>query len=234
VNRRVGQLPLELGHTTSTADDDFQVADGNREAAAWIGRWPSWPARGLVLYGPAGSGKSHLLAVWQRRSAARQLDAASLQAASDAPRVDRDAAVAIDGADRIAGGPAEEALLHLYNRLVEAEGWLLLTAREAPGRWPLALPDLQSRLKALPAVALAPPDDALLAAVLVKLFADRQLTVRDDVVTLLLSRIERSFAAARDIVEALDATSLAERRNIDEALVKELLGDRPKAKRRKT
>jgi DnaA regulatory inactivator Hda len=225
VNTHAGQLTFELGHTASTADDDFQVADGNRDAVAWVGRWPAWPARGLVVYGPPGSGKSHLLAVWQRRTGARMLDADTLPPASGAPVMQRDAAVAIDAADRIAGRASEEALLHLYNRLVEADGWLLLTGREPPGRWPLQLPDLASRIRALPAVALAPPDDALLAAVLVKLFADRQLTVSHDVVMLLLSRIERSFAAAREVVAALDAASLAEKRPVSRGLVKKVLGD---------
>jgi chromosomal replication initiation ATPase DnaA len=232
VNRRIGQLAFELGHPTSTSEVDFQVADGNREAAAWIGRWPDWPARGLVIHGPPGAGKSHLLAVWRRRTGALAVDAESLPPASGAPTVARDVAVAIDDADRIAGGSAEVALLHLYNRVVEAEGWLLLTGREPPSRWPLGLPDLASRLKALPAVALAPPDDALLAAVLVKLFADHQLTVSEEVVTLLLSRMERSFAAARETVAALDAASLAEQRKIDKALVRELTGERRPRKKR--
>ena len=153
------------------------------------------------------------------------VNAVSLPLASGAPTVEHGVAVAMDRADRIAGPAAEEALLHLYNRVVEAEGWLLLTGREPPGRWPMTLPDLTSRLRALPTVILAPPDDALLASVLVKLFSDRQLSVPEDVVPMLLSRIERSFAAARLVVAALDAKSLAEKRPISRQLVRDLLDD---------
>ena len=225
MNKRSNQLALEFGHQISTADDDFQVADSNRDAVAWIGRWPGWPARGLVVHGPAGAGKSHLLAVWQRRSGARLVDAVSLLLASGAPSVEHGVAVAMDRGDRIAGPAAEEALLHLYNRIVEADGWILLTAREPPSRWPMRLPDLTSRVRALPTVTLAPPDDALLASVLVKLFSDRQLSVPQEVVPMLLSRIERSFAAARHVVAALDAKSLAEKRPISRQLIRDLLDD---------
>ena len=222
MTERPSQFPLVFGHSVSLADRDFTVAASNRDAVAWIGRWPKWPARGLVVHGPAGSGKSHLVAVWQRRSRAWLLDAGSLAAASSVETLERGVAVALDQADGIADPVAETSLLHLHNRIIEAEGWLLLTGR-APSRWPMRLPDLTSRLRALPSVALVPPDDTLLAAVLVKLFADRQLSVPEPVVQLLLSRMERTFAGATRVVAALDTKSLIEKREINRQLAREVL-----------
>jgi len=121
--------------------------------------------------------------------------------------------VAVDDADAVAGDPVgERALLHLHNRLAQAGGHLLVAGARPPARWPVGLPDLASRLRAAPAVGLAEPDDGLLAAVLVKQFADRQLAVDGPTVELLLSRIERSFAAARAVVARIDRECLARRR----------------------
>jgi DnaA regulatory inactivator Hda len=212
------QLPLSLGHRPAQGREDFLVAPSNREAVAWIDRWPDWPAPGLAIWGPEGCGKSHLARVWQRAAGARLIAAgevvpAAVPALATAP-------LAVEDADR---GVDEAALLHLFNLLAEGGHRLLLTARAAPARWALALPDLRSRLAAMPAVAVAAPDDALIGAVLVKLFADRQLRVNEDVVGYLLARIERSFAAARAVVAALDAAALADRRNLTVALAREVL-----------
>src|SRR5262249_34054991 len=117
----------------------------------------------------------------------------------------------------------EEALLHLYNVLAERQGHLLLAAREPPARWAIGLADLRSRLLAAPAVAVEAPDDALLGAVLVKLFADRQLRISEDLIAYLLPRIERSFAAAQEIVAALDAAALAGQRAVTVRLARALL-----------
>jgi DnaA regulatory inactivator Hda len=211
------QLTLGLSHRPALGRDDFLVASSNAEAVAWLDRWPDWPATALALHGPAGSGKSHLAQVWRRRSGAieagRSFDPPVLAAAG---------AVVLDLGD--AAGPADErALLHLYNLLAERRGHLLLVGREPPARWPVALPDLSSRLSTAPAVALLPPDDELRAAVMVKLFADRQLRVDAEVVTYLLQRLDRSFAAIGDIVAALDETALAERRPITVPLARAVL-----------
>lgn len=208
------QLSFDLGHRPALGRDDFLISSCNREAVDWIDLWPDWPSPALVLCGPAGSGKSHLAAVWRDRSGALPVTSADLaeaagQVMKDAPHRLIDPAIALGG--DVALGQ-EEALLHLYNNVAEAGGTLLLTAEAPPARWSLALPDLASRLRAAPVVTIGQPDDSLLGAVLVKMFADRQLRVPPDVIAFLLVRMERSFAAARSMVERIDARALAEKR----------------------
>ncbi|HUN52806.1 MAG TPA: chromosomal replication initiator DnaA [Candidatus Sulfotelmatobacter sp.] len=214
------QLALDLGHRPALGREDFLLAPGNADAVAWLDRWPDWPAPALSIYGPEGSGKTHLAQVWRARSGASLLAAAALSEAA-LPALAAQPVV-IEDADR---GVDERALLHLYNLLAERRLHLLLTGRSAPARWPLALADLRSRLNAAPAAALAPPDESLVGAVLVKLLADRQLRVGDEVVAFLLARLERSFAAAQRIVEALDRAALAQRSNITVPLARQVLQD---------
>ncbi len=217
------QLPLVLGHRQALGREDFLVADCNAAAVAWIDRWPDWPGGGLAIHGPAGSGKSHLAEVWRARSGAVRITAQAL-AVAEPPRLLGGArACVIDGLHDGAVRLDERRLLHLYNLLREGGGHLLLAATSAPARWPVALPDLKSRLGALPAVEIGSPDDTLLAAVLVKLFADRQLSVGTEVVAYLAPRMERSFAAARRIVEALDREALAAQRRVALPLAREVL-----------
>lgn len=214
------QLTLRLGHRTAMAAEDFLVADSNAEAVAWIDRWPDWPAPALVVYGPPGCGKTHLANVWRARSGGPLLAAELLGRADPVALLGGRPHCAIEEPD---AGVDELALLHLYNLLAEVRGTMLLTARRPPSRWQIRLPDLRSRLAAAPAVGVQPPDDALMAAVVVKLFADRQLQVRQDVVDHLLRHIERSFEAARAAVAALDEASLARRRPITAALARAVL-----------
>ena len=219
------QLALDLPHRSAMGEADFLVAAPNAEAVAWIDRWPAWPAPALCLYGPAGCGKTHLGRIWAERAGALWVEGGAL-AGADLPHLAASGAVAVDGAAAVAGSAeAEEALFHLYNMLKEAGGWLLLTAVEPPSRWGVMLPDLRSRLLAAPAVAIAQPDDQLLAAVLVKLFTDRQMRVGADVVNFLLLRMERSFAAARRLVEMIDQEALARRRPVTLPLIRQLLND---------
>ena len=211
------QLTLGLPHRPALGRDDFLVAGSNADAVVWLDRWPDWPATALALHGPAASGKTHLAQVWRRRSGAVEalgrFDPPAL-AAAGAVVLDLDAAP----------GPAEERpLLHLYNLLAERRGHLLLVGREPPARWPVQLPDLSSRLSTAPAVALLPPDDELRAAVMVKLFADRQLRVDADVVGYLVQRLDRSFAAIGAAVAVLDEAALAERRPITVPLARAVL-----------
>jgi len=221
---RAAQLPLELPHRPALGRDDFLVAPSNAVAVAWIDRWPDWPALGLALYGPAGCGKSHLAEVWRRVSAAAPLTAAALARQEPPELLDAAPACVLDEAeDALTTPEGQERMLHLVNLLRERGGFLLLTSRRAPARWQVALPDLRSRLAAIPAVALAAPDDALIEAVLVKLFADRQLRVAPGVVRFLAARIERSFDAVRAAVAALDRAALADRREITVPLARELL-----------
>ncbi len=218
----MSQLPLELGHRTSYAAGDFLVSPSNAEAFAWIQRWPGWPAPALALTGPAGCGKTHLAHVWQARSGAVLLDAAALGRVAP-PELLGDACCAVrDDAD----SPAslnEAALLHLYNVIAERGGQLLLCAALPPARWPLRLADLRSRLAAIPAIAIAPPDDALLEALLAKLFADRQLAVDRGTIMFIVMRMERSFDAAHRLVAAIDRAALAAHRRPTPALIRELL-----------
>lgn len=182
-----------------------------------VNRWPEWPAGMLVLSGPEASGKSHLAHIWASLAgaqifAARDLDKSWLPTLAAGPLVVED----VPEIARIA--QREEALFHLYN-LARAAGMpVLYTGRGAPGTWGLALPDLQSRVLGLGHVALNAPDDALLCAVLAKQFHDRQLTPPPDVIPFLVTRIERSFSAARRVVAAIDRFSIEERRAITRAL----------------
>ncbi|SDF82469.1 DnaA regulatory inactivator Hda [Limimonas halophila] len=223
------QLPLDLPHRPALGRADFLVAPANEVAVAWLDRWPEWPGSVLVLTGPAGSGKTHLAAVWQRMSGAVALDGAALAEGTAPAELLGDATAAVlDDADALFtagdhGERLERQLLHLVNHMREAGGHLLITAREHPSRWPVALPDLASRLAAAAVADLGPPDDQLIAAVLVKLFADRQLKVPPEVVRFLLPRMERSFAAARRIVAALDHASLAAKREITVPLARDVL-----------
>ncbi len=221
----MSQLAFDLPHRASNEGADFLVAEPNAAAVAMIDRWPHWPSHALALAGPAGAGKSHLAAVWQTRACARRLVpeavAEALRRASfeEAPAIIlEDAPVALE-----AGRLAEADLLHLYNWVGERGGWLLLTARRSPARWPVTLADLRSRLAAMPVAGIEGPDDDLLAAVLVKQLADRQLIVAPNVVAFLLPRIERSFAAVREAVAALDRESLRRGRAITVALAREVL-----------
>jgi DnaA regulatory inactivator Hda len=203
------QIPLELGHRPALGRDDFLVSDSNREAVGWIDAWPDWPAAGLVIVGPPASGKSHLAQVWCARTGAEMIDQAALGERHAAARLASLKHVAIDDADRATD---ERNLLHLYNLLVEQGGSLLVTAAEPPSRWPLRLPDLRSRLATLPVVAIRRPDDALFQAVLVKLFADRQIRVDPELITYLAARLDRSLAVTADAVDILDRAALAARR----------------------
>ena len=222
------QLPLDLPHRPALGREDFLVADANETAVAWIDLWPGWPQPALVLHGPAGSGKTHLAQVWRHTSGAAEADAARLLAADPPELLGAGSDLLWDDADRAVQeacdrDAVERRLLHLYNVVRERGGHLLLTARNAPARWDLRLPDLRSRLQAATCAELGAPDDQLIQAVLIKLFADRQLRVPPEVVRFLLVRMERSFAEAERIVDALDAASLAARKDITVPLARQVL-----------
>ena len=198
------QLALDLPYRTAFGRADFLVSASNEAALGWIERWPEWPSAALVLYGPTHCGKTHLARLWCARAGGRMVAGGEL-AGLDPAALAASGAIAIDDAHRA----AERALLHLYNCCGEAGASLLIVMPTAPAYWPIALPDLASRLRALPSVAVNPPDDALLAAVLIKHFADRQLPVSPAVVDFLVRRIERSFATAAAVVGQLDRLALS-------------------------
>ena len=218
------QLVLNLGHRVAMDRENFLVSDSNAQAVEWIDRWPHWPARSLVIWGPLASGKTHLGYVWCAKSNADYITAKDVRSENAAGLRKRNAFLFLDDVDQLAGNSCdEEALLHLYNYMLETDGALLLAAAKAPAFWPVALADLSSRMKALQGAVIAPPDDSLLAALLVKQFLDRQLRVGEEVVTNLVPRIERSFAAILQIVAAIDAVALERLRPVTVPLVREVL-----------
>ena len=216
----VRQLTLDLPVRAALGRGDFMVSPSNAGAVAALDG--PWLQGKLVLTGPSGSGKSHLAQVWAGEQGAVALAGAEIAGAALGQMDTR--AVLVDDADEVAGDPAgEQALFHLHNLVLAAGGQLLLTGVDAPARWPIALPDLASRLAATTTAALNPPDDPLLAALLVKLFADRQLRVTPGLIAYLVKRMDRSFAAAGALVAALDARALAERRAVTRPLAGEVL-----------
>ncbi|HEX5847325.1 MAG: chromosomal replication initiator DnaA [Rhodoplanes sp.] len=214
------QLTLALDHPESLARDDFVAGPTNAAALDMVERWPDWPARTLALVGPRGSGKSHLAAIWAERAGARIVAARTLDEAAVPAALSSGAVVVEDVAE---GAVNERALFHLLNIAGEEQGHVLVTAQSAPAAWTLQLADLASRLRAVPVVTVAPPDDALFRAVMVKLFADRQLTVDEALLVYLERRVERSLIAAQRIVAALDGEALRQHRPVTRALAAEFL-----------
>ncbi|MBP7253358.1 MAG: hypothetical protein KBA75_07735 [Alphaproteobacteria bacterium] len=215
------QLTFNLPVRPAMGAEDFIVTSSNQEAVALLDKWSDWPARTLVLTGAAGSGKTHLAQVWAQRSGASLVACQALPEQLESLLQQK--AVIVDDGDGLFGNAAgEQALFHLYNH-IQQTGHLLFISAIPPGQATITLPDLRSRLRAAPLLTLQPPDDALLAALLVKHFSDRQLRVGQDVVDYLLSRIERSASAAAAAVAALDAAALARRSAITVPLARTVL-----------
>jgi chromosomal replication initiation ATPase DnaA len=214
------QLALALEHAVSFAREDFLEGTANEAALALVDRWPDWPDRVVAVVGPAGSGKSHLASIWAATAGARFLASRALADAHPPAALATGALVLEDVCEE---GLNEGALFHMLNFAREEGAYLLLTARTAPTTWKVAIRDLASRLRAIPTVTLATPDDALLRALIVKLWADRQIDVDQSVINYVINRIERSFAAARTLVERLDQEALRQRRPVTRALAAELL-----------
>src|SRR5262249_40312980 len=212
------QLAFPLDHAASYAREDFLSGPSNAAALALVETWPDWPARAAVLTRPAGAGQSHLAAIWAARSGGRFLTGGSL---TETVLPDALATHALLVEDLAPGEFDERALFHLINLAREEAAYLLFPTASPPAGWAVAIPDLASRLKALPVVTLAPPDDALLRAVLVKLFADRQLAVDEALVGYVVTRIERTFQAARAVVARLDQAAIERKRPLTRALTAE-------------
>lgn len=215
------QLPLRLPHRPAMGRADFLVGEANYAALSMIERWPDWPAPAMVLYGPSGTGKTHLVEIWRAQSGATATNAAELGGADHehllAPR-----AVAVEAIDM---GADEPALFHLLNLARERGATVLMTSRVAPSALPIVLPDLLSRLRAAQPVELLPPDDVLLKRVLLKLFADRQLSIDSPLIEFMALRMERSFEAANVLVEKLDHEALSAGRGVTRALAGSVLGE---------
>lgn len=212
------QLVLGFNAIPAYRSEDFLVSEANQEAMQWVLAWPDWRAHGLVLYGPTGSGKTHLAHLWAERAGARfvfvEEALALLQQGGALPPlvIELEAEIA-----------EPRLLFHVLNLLREQGGWVLFTAPCAPARLRILLADLRSRLLAFPAVALQQPDDALLEAVLAKHFADRQLRVSAEVLRYIVPRMERSFAAAAAMAERVDKAALQNQRRVTIPLVRGLL-----------
>ncbi len=216
------QLAFALPHAESLTRDNFLEGPANAAGLALVDSWPEWPNRIMLLVGPEGSGKSHLAAIWAEQAGARSITGACADRSRSAGRA----------GDRGAGGRRSEspdfderALFHLMNLAREDEAFALITARVPPSAFQFELRDLRSRLRAVPTVSLLPPDDQLFRALIIKFCTDRQMAVDESVVSYLTTRIERSYAAARQAVELLDTEALRLGRPVTRALAAELLRD---------
>ncbi len=220
----MGQLALDLGHRSALGREDFFVTPCNTDAVGWVDRWPDWPTPGLVLWGPPASGKSHLAEVWRSRSGAPLVGLDILHDHEPPAILGERHCLAVDLGGRASiAAELQEPLLHLYNLVAEEGGSLLITAQTPPARWPVALADLSSRLRAMVAVSIDSPDDELLTAILLKQFADRQLAVGADIVSYAVARMERSFEAVKALVDAIDREALAQRRRVSVPLLRAVL-----------
>ncbi len=214
------QLALDLPHRSAMGREDFMVSVSNAAAVDAIDAWQTWSGSSLAIVGPAGAGKSHLVEVWRAQAGAELVAAAELgeDAVGQATQA---RAVAVEDIDRGIGD--ERALFHLLNLARETSLSVLMTSRAAPGEIDIALPDLRSRLRALALVKIDTPDQALLRALLVKLFADRQLKVEPHVIAHLSLQMERSAEAANRVVAEIDRLTLQKRRKITRAIATEAL-----------
>ena len=217
------QLTLDLPHRAALGAEDFLVSDCNIAAVKLVDSWPKWQESAWLLIGPPSSGKTHLARVWQARSGARLLDAKMLDT-KFIDEVREGTPIVVEDADSSAYD--ERALFHLLNLAREKQLFVLLSARGAPSRWTISLPDLASRLKAVPIVEIRAPDDALLRMVMLKHFADRQLDVDPKVLEFLALHVDRSLQAAAAAVEAVDRLALGTGRKINRQLVVEALAGR--------
>jgi len=206
------QLILPLEHRAAMTRLDFIIAPGNARALSFLEAWPDWAAPAAVLFGPPASGKTHLAHIWAERAGATLIAA-------------RDLGEPIAGAAAIENAETGFANPSALFAMLEAGTPLLLTAREPPALWPAPLPDLESRFRALVSFELGVPDEALLMALAVKLFADRQLTVPESVVTHLVRQLERSPAALRDFIARADAAALAAQKPVNIQLIRALMAE---------
>ena len=216
------QLAFALPHAESLARDNFLEGPANAAGLALVDGWPDWPNRIMLLVGPEGSGKSHLAAIWAEQAGARSIPAHALTAVA-VPGALATGALVVE--DLKSPDLDERALFHLMNLAREEAAFVLITARTPPTALQIELRDLRSRLRAVPTVLLLPPDDQLFRALIVKFCADRQLVVDETVVSYLVSRIGRSYAAVRQAVELLDTEALRLGRPVTRALAADLLRD---------
>jgi chromosomal replication initiation ATPase DnaA len=216
MQKKSEQLVLDLPHRVALGRNDFLVTPSNAAAVALIDQWPKWPTYGAIIEGPEGCGKSHLVEVWRQRSGAKMTKAIQIDV-DGIPNLLEAGAAAIEDINLI--GVDERGLFHALNLANQESKFLLLTSRIAPAQLRFKIADLASRINALPTVQILPPDDALLRGVLVKLFADRQISVDEGLINYVLLRMPRSMGAARNLVSEIDKLALTERAEVTKPLV---------------
>jgi chromosomal replication initiation ATPase DnaA len=220
------QIPLDLGARRALGRQDFQIGASNLAAVNLIDRWPEWPAPLLIISGPPASGKSHLAAVWCERAQAEIIRPEMLLSSTAEQIAGMGKHLVLDGLDPWLGDrQAETTLFHLYNIFWSEKRSILATMRMTPAQAQFVVADLASRVRSSLAAQIQPPDDMLLASVLIKLFSDRQLSVTNDVIQYVLPRMERSFAAARDIVDRADQFALSQKRGISVPLMRHVMAE---------
>lgn len=212
----VSQIPLDLGHQASFEISDFIVSTSNEAAFTLVQSWPDWPSHVVALVGPQASGKTHLARAW-----AKEVSATVFEAGQPISDLEPERPVLLEDVDT--GAVSDEEFFHLFNWSKEIGANLLVTAKNAPTKWEIELPDLRSRVATITVGEISQPDDNLIMALLIKLFSDRQLQVDLSVVNYVLPRIERSFRAVYEFVTRLDAEALAGQRKISRALAKSCL-----------
>lgn len=224
------QLSLEFTHNPYMGRDDFIVSACNREAFTLLDQWPNWPFFALCLHGPEGCGKTHLGHIFSDKVSVLthypypipRLEASRLTLEMPPLLFTKHPCLIIENLNEQIN---EEAMFHIYNLYRNEGGNILFTARQAPARMHFKLPDLQSRLNIMPAAAISEPDDELLAALIIKLFMDRQLVVSREIVNYIVVNMQRSFAYAHKLVAEIDNISLAYKRAISIAIVKEAIAE---------
>lgn len=216
------QLPFNFEHRPALGREDFLVTSGNVEAVKMLDSYPLWPSHAIIIYGANGCGKTHLAHVFVKKTGGKAplVSAASLTAEQVPYLLAKSGNLVVEDIETLKD---EEALLHLYNYAKEIGAHLLMTGETAPAELAIKLPDLSSRLLAIPAIRIGNPDDAFIKALLVKLFMDRQLSISEEAIEYAIKNMERSFKGAGDLVAAADKLSLARHRAITVPLLREIL-----------
>lgn len=225
---KIKQFPLKFKPRTDFGRDDFMAANCNIEALNMVEMWPDWPFFAIVLYGPEGCGKSHLAHVFAEHVAACceppisvQIIQSSAINSRNVERLHRDNPCLV--VENLTPKVDNEALFHLFNLYQNEGGYILFTAEQAPARMYFKLPDLRSRLNAVPSIAIGEPDDTMLTALIVKLFNDRQIIISPEVLNYIIQNMQRSFSYAQKLVDEIDAVSLACKRAVSIPIVKEAM-----------
>jgi chromosomal replication initiation ATPase DnaA len=218
------QIPFDLGSRIAHGREDFLLGPSNAAAVKLIDRWPDWHTPLMIISGPAASGKSHLAAVWRERAGAENVRPETLLTQTAEQIAGQGKHIVLDGLDPWIGDRnAETTLFHLYNMFFAEKRSMLVTMRMPPAQVAFTVPDLASRVRASTLASIQPPDDILLGSILIKLFQDRQINASADVIQYILPRMERSFSAARDIVETADSMALAAKKPVTVALMRQVL-----------